>query len=75
MADAPIIPGPGDLADERGHFHPAPGGADPSGDPAPAGARIEPDNGQTSDVPAGGPEPVMDPDADANAPDPSRPIT
>lgn len=73
MADAPIIPGPGDVADERGHFHPAPGGVDPSGDPAPDERRSEPE-GQESDTPAA-PEPVMDPDADANAPEPSSPIT
>lgn len=71
MADAPIIPGPGDVADERGHFHPAPGGTVPSGDPAPAGARSEPEDGQ---APAA-PEPIVDPDADANVPDPSSPIT
>lgn len=74
MADAPIIPGPGDIADDRGHFHPAPGGAEPSGDPAPAEAHSAPEHGQAPDAPASL-EPVADPDADANAPDPSRPMT
>ncbi len=74
MADAPIVAGPGDVADERGQFHPAPGPLDPSGDPAPAGSCSSEPNERIPDAPAA-PKPTGDPDAEANAPDPSRPIS
>ncbi len=77
MPDRPIIPVPGDVADERGHFDP--GQAVPpneveetkvagaSNDPPPDAARTGA-AGQATQGPG-------DPGADANNPDPSRPIT
>jgi hypothetical protein len=79
MSDRPILPVPGDVADERGQFRPGQAippdeidnaeaeAAGASSDPPPAAARTG-KAGPAQQAPG-------DPDADANAPDPSRPIS
>jgi hypothetical protein len=81
MASQPIEPQPGDVADERGRFAPM---------EQPGEAAMAPDTGidevgihesisdttptQRTGTQGAAIEDLADPDADANAPDPSRPI-
>jgi hypothetical protein len=79
MPNQTEMPGPGDVADERGKFTPSEQPDDPA--IAPDGgideAAIDRSSGDTPHTGDQGPaiEGLADPDADANFPDPTKPIS